>query len=221
MAARSTAAGIASLQTRAGIVRLALWGFIAVTVVALVIQLAVVAREAQMADPPLFVYAASALVSVAFWLTLVLAAIPICAWIHRAHANLSEAGVTGLTHSAAWAVGSYFVPVANLLVPFQAMRELHNRSSGEPEEFATSSVDAVTSWWACHVAAVLVTTVLGFMALLPLLTNIWFTTPPAATSALGLFAYLLWFGSAWYLLRTVREVTEAQQHGVATVQVFE
>lgn len=72
--------------------------------------------------------------------------IPILMWVYTAHANLRRAGITGLNYSPGWATFSFFVPVANLFVPFTAMRELANRSAGEPEEFAASTVDEVFSW---------------------------------------------------------------------------
>lgn len=214
-------AGVASLRMRAGIVRVALWAYLASGLIGIVATLTVLARQLQLADPPLGLLAALGILSLLFWLTLLLAIVPILTWVHRAHANLHEAGVKGLAYSANWAVGSYFVPFINLVAPFKAMTELYNRSEGEPADFAQSSAGPVTSWWACHITAVLLTIVLGLMALVPLLTNVWFTTPPAATTGMSIFNQLLWLGSGWFLLQTVNRITAAQEHGVATANVFE
>lgn len=214
-------AGIASLQTRARIVRLALWFFIAVGVLNILATLVLLGRQMQMADPPLEVIMAGSLVNLAFWLAVLLGVVPVLVWVHRAHANLHEGGVKGLQYSPAWVAGSYFVPFLNCVVPFRAMRELYNRSEGEPEDFAQSSAGPVTSWWACHIPAVFLTLVLGFIAAVPLVSNVWFTTPPAATTGMSIFNQILWLGSAWFLLQTVNRVTEAQAHGVATANVFD
>ena len=216
-----TLAGIASLQMRARIVRLALWFFIIVGVLQMLATLALLSRQMQLTDPPLEVLMLGSLVNLAFWLALLLGVVPVLVWVHRAHANLHEGGVKGLKYSPSWAAGSYFVPFLNCVVPFWAMRELYNRSEGEPEDFAQSSAGPVTSWWACHIPAVFLSLALSFMAAVPLVSNVWFTTPPAATSGMGLFAQILWLGSAWFLLQTVGRVTEAQAHGVATANVFD
>lgn len=216
-----TAAGIASLQVRARVVRLALWFFIAAGVLNILVTLVLLARQMQLADPPLEAIMAGSLVNLAFWLALLLGVVPVLVWVHRAHANLHAGGVRGLKYSPNWAMGSYFVPFLNCVVPFWAMRELYNRSEGEPEDFAQSSAGPVTSWWACHIPAVFLSAALSFMAAVPLLSNVWFTTPPAATTGMGLFAMILWLGSAWFLLQTVNRITEAQAHGVATANVFE
>jgi heme/copper-type cytochrome/quinol oxidase subunit 2 len=219
--AAATTAGIASLEARARVVRVALWVFIGVTVLTVISSFMVMARQLQMADPPLFIYALNSMAALLFWLVLMLAAIAICAWVYRAHANLHDAGVHGLVYSPGWAVGSYFIPFVNCVVPFKAMRELYNRSHGEPEHFAQISAGPVSSWWACHIPAVVLAAVLGLMVLVPMISNVWFTTPPAATSGMGLFNQLLWAGSAWFLMQTVDRITESQRYGVATANVFE
>ena len=211
----------ARLETRAKVCRLALWAFIAVAVLTLVLLLGVMARQMQLGDPPLVVLSFYALGELLVYLTLFLATIPIGLWVYRAHANLHEGAVAGLNYSPGWAVGSFFVPVVNLLVPMKAMRELHNRSMGEPEDFAASSVGNVTSWWACHLAAVLLAVVVSIISLVPLVSNVYWTTPPAATSGLGVLTLLFWVGSAAYLLQVINAVTAAQAHGVSSAAVFE
>lgn len=218
----STAAGIASLQTRARVVRLALWGFLAVTALTIVSQSFLLARQMQWADPALSTLRMLAHSSFLFWIVMLLATVPILLWVHRAHTNLVEGRVNDLAYSPGWAVGSYFVPFANCVVPFRAMRELYNRSHGEPADFAQSSAGPVTSWWACHIPAVFLNVMLGFMVVVvPLVSNMWFTTPPAATTGMSIFTQILWLGSAWFLLQTVNRITAAQAYGVATANVFD
>jgi hypothetical protein len=49
-------------------------------------------------------------------------------WIVLAHRNLPALGAQDLDVRPGWAVGWYFVPIANLWKPFQAMRTLWNAS---------------------------------------------------------------------------------------------
>ena len=139
------------------------------------------------------------------------AAVPIVGWIYRAHANLTRAGVSELTYTPVWAVGSFFVPLVNLVVPFRAMRELHNRSHGEGPWQAHSPVSDVTSWWSCLIAAAVVSTVAGLVALLATIPNLYVVQPPGVNTALVLFSLVLEAGSGFFLFRTIGAVTAAQR----------
>lgn len=216
-----TQAAIASLQMRARVVRLALWFFIGIAACSLLGTLVILARQLQLADPQLLAFTIVRGFNMALWLALLLGVIPVILWVHRAHANLHEGGVSGLGYTAGWAAGSYFVPFVNCLVPFRAMTELYNRSQGEPADFAQSSAGPVTSWWACHIPAVFMSMALIVIVLMPLVSNVWVTAPPAATTGMDVFTQILWLGSAWFLLQTVNAITAAQAHGVATANVFD
>jgi len=50
-------------------------------------------------------------------------------WLHKAHRNLRVLGATGLRFTPGWAVGWYFIPIAVLFRPFQAMSELWRASN--------------------------------------------------------------------------------------------
>jgi hypothetical protein len=68
-----------------------------------------------------------------------------CAWIHRAGANLVDAGLDGLEFKPASRIWWSFVPFANLVKPLHGMRELWNASHGtSPYDQGQS---AVTTWW--------------------------------------------------------------------------
>ncbi|HVM47993.1 MAG TPA: DUF4328 domain-containing protein [Candidatus Acidoferrum sp.] len=45
-------------------------------------------------------------------------------WIYRANRNLHQLGGVPMAFSPGWSVGWYFVPVANLYKPYQAMKEI-------------------------------------------------------------------------------------------------
>jgi len=71
----------------------------------------------------------------------------ICAvWLYRASLN-AHALAGGLTISPAWAVGWYFVPVANLWKPYQAVAEIW-RASTVSEAWRTVAVPRMLLvWW--------------------------------------------------------------------------
>ena len=148
-----------------------------------------------------------------FFVVLPLAAsgLALMAWIHRAHANLAAEGLDELGFTPGWAATSPLVPIANLIVPFQAMRELWNRSNGEPAHFARLSVEQVSSWWSCWVAGILTLSALSVLAALDRLTPFVLMTPPGVNMFFLMLALLLMGGAGAFLWRIVTAITAAQQ----------
>lgn len=68
-------------------------------------------------------------------------------WIHRANLNARGLGAQGMTFTPGWSVGWYFVPIANLWKPYQAMKEIWQASSN-PRAWSTVTVPSlVSTWW--------------------------------------------------------------------------
>ena len=74
-------------------------------------------------------------------------------WIHRAHANLREASDRAYEFSPGWAVGWYFIPIANLFKPFQAMKELWFASHGIDGWRDATAPGLLRVWWLAFVAS--------------------------------------------------------------------
>ena len=68
-------------------------------------------------------------------------------WIHRSHANLFLADLPALEFTPGWAVGWYFIPIANLFKPFQAMRELWYASHGAVADYEQPAPTLLWVWW--------------------------------------------------------------------------
>lgn len=141
-------------------------------------------------------------------------------WIHRAHANLRAIGLSELNYSPGWAVGSFFVPVVNLFVPFRAMRELFNRSHGEPAHFAAITVPDVNSWWPCYLVSNFLAMFVTVTAALGPVTGIHVVTPPGVNVGLALFSNGLGIGASLLLYRIVGSVTRAQQSSTGISETF-
>jgi len=75
-------------------------------------------------------------------------------WEHRSFGNLSPLKARNLEFSPGWAVGWWFIPFANLVKPYQVMKELWSESDPDfdPEMGFLSSSVGVPSlfgfWWA-------------------------------------------------------------------------
>lgn len=72
-------------------------------------------------------------------------------WIFRAAWNLRHLGAKRLEYTPGWSVGWYFVPFANLVIPFRAMREIW-LASHEPTRWRETSVGTLTLWWTLWLA---------------------------------------------------------------------
>ncbi len=83
--------------------------------------------------------------------TLLGAAVFYCIWIHRAASNLRGLGRVGMRSTPGWCVGGYFVPIANLWLPVQSMKEIRQASDPEAVQgswFASESTPLIAIWWA-------------------------------------------------------------------------
>lgn len=141
-------------------------------------------------------------------------------WTFRAWKNLIALRIDGLNYSAGWATGSFFVPIINLFVPFQAMRELHNRSHGEEAYWARSSVGDVTSWWACWIGGTFVTAFVQLAQLFNQNGVIMIVAHPIVWGLTALFGAALQLGAAWFLIRVIREITAAQGSTAGISETF-
>lgn len=78
-------------------------------------------------------------------------------WIYRAHDNLTQFGLTGLEFTPGWSVGWFFVPFANLVKPYEAMRELWSRSLSNRLHAAA----LLPLWWGCFLVGGIAMTIGG------------------------------------------------------------
>lgn len=135
----------------------------------------VLANVARLALPPVVIAAADGdmeqltlgdlfefLVAVATLFVFVALVVAFCVWLHRAAKNVPALGnaKSKVEYSPGWAVGSYFVPFVNLVVPYKAAREIWEKSDPAvrtEEDFmfsAPSSAPALLlGWWIAWVAS--------------------------------------------------------------------
>jgi hypothetical protein len=132
-------------------------------------------------------------------------------WLHRAFKNLPALKAQNTEFSPGWAVGWWFVPFANLVKPFQAMKELWRESDPEFDEdagFLSSAVGAPAFfgfWWAFWI----ISNILGRIADR--------SANGSEMEVATLFPYLMIFASifmtaaALLALYIVKNITERQE----------
>lgn len=67
-------------------------------------------------------------------------------WVHRMNSNIHAFGATNLRFTPGWAVGWYFVPIANLWKPYQVMSEIW-RASKNPVGWQSEPAGGLLGWW--------------------------------------------------------------------------
>jgi hypothetical protein len=87
-------------------------------------------------------------------------------WAHRAYQAAARRGATGTTWSAGWAIGGWFLPLANLVIPRLVVGEIdrmsHPGAGPEPVEhrWKTQPTLMLGHWW--WAATVVSMALLGF-----------------------------------------------------------
>ena len=100
-------------------------------------------------------------------LILIPTAVLWCVWQFRAQSNLHAMGVGSLRFTPGWAVGWWFIPLANIVMPYRAMRELWQASepgAGAVDWKMVRPSPLLGVWWAAWLLGryVLPTVAFGF-----------------------------------------------------------
>lgn len=205
--------GIAVLASRTRVVTIALRAFIVLGVVSTASEFAEAAGilNAETGEDSLSLTVA--LVYLAYAVALIASVIFVGMWIHRAHANLRAAGIEGLEFTPGWAVGWYFIPFANLIKPYGAMRELWNASHGETDNFASPASNHLNVWWFAWIVGNIASNIGQRIA----------TSRAESYSAgmlLSAIGSALLVAAGIVLLRLVREINTAQRDGLSAAATF-
>ena len=206
------------IQTLLGRAKVASWiiiaaiGTFALTLIGEVLEFAgVIDLMAYELSPLEMVYGIILIANTAVFIASVVA---VCIWLHRAHTNLRDYGYE-VEYTPGWAVGWYFIPIANLFKPFQAMRELWTASHGVGDRFGGEAPGNLGLWWGTWIVGNILGNVSMRLSLMGDGSNM------QVAFALAIVSSACGIVSAWVLLQIVKAVTQAQATGLAPVDVFE
>jgi hypothetical protein len=142
--------------------------------------------------------------------TLVASAVFVCIWIHRASKNLKGLGRVGMRNTPGGCVAGFFIPIANLWMPMQAMKEIWRASDPTAEQgswFAAKSSPLVGLWW----GAWLLTGVISVFALLV-------QGDPSAEGSIGLVTDATRAFAAAMLVILMRAIEARQEQAAAAMR---
>lgn len=206
-------AGLDLLGSRTRLTVIACWVVIVTFALAAVGQIleltGTIDFEQAGSDVSTFIFAIVYIISaLAYYVSVVLVGM----WIYRAHANLFAADLTGLEYSPGWSVGWFFVPIACLFKPFQAMRELWNASHGAQDNFDADAEIQLNIWWGAFVVGGIADWISFRLTLL--------SDQPTMGVGLVLSAIgsALSVVSAWYLIQIMQEVERNQRTHFAVAE---
>ncbi|UYZ68460.1 DUF4328 domain-containing protein [Moraxella bovis] len=99
------------------------------------------------------------LVQIGEWLyyglliVFVISAIFVAKWVYDSHCNARALGVSGIAYSPLMSAVVFFIPIANLFMPFIAMRDMVNGSFEKANKPTFHGL--VLLWWVCFVGGTL------------------------------------------------------------------
>ena len=215
MAEMTLGDGIDLLQRRAKIVKALLIAGFGVTVAVLIGELGELNGDVLLDSPdPSSIEHLYLAVLLGSSLLNIITVIIFARWIYRAAANVIAANITGFDFTPGWAVGWYFIPFANLVQPFLAMRQIWNAS-----HFGGSDLDRgdpiLTLWWTAWLTS-------------NITANISLQLAWRSTSA-DMYDVSLYLGIASSILslvlfvvgmRLVERITEAQRDRLSSAHIF-
>lgn len=205
--------GLELLERRAGFVQIAIYAFLAFSAANILTSLGTVTGAVDLETPSLLTGAVG-FALIFYAVAMVASIIVVAMWIYRAHANLRAAGIDGLEFSPGWAVGWYFIPIANLFKPFQAMRELWNTTHGQSDGYTEPADSRLTAWWGMWIVGNILSNV-GTR-----LEGYGGTESSRASEVVNILAVGLLVAAAWFLLQIVQAVTAAQRNQVGVAATF-
>ena len=153
-------------------------------------------------------------VAVAYTISFAFSVIFVSMFLHRAQSNLHNADIDRLEFTPGWAVGWYFIPFANLVKPFQAMRELWNKSTGRLDGDEAMTPGYMGIWWGAWLGG-------NFLANFSFrLSNSMDLDTYRLSIQIGAVSDALIIVAAALLLRLMGDITRGQSEGMGMGHVF-
>ena len=150
---------------------------------------------------------AHSVLAAVYWATFIPVVVAFLTWLHRASSNLRYLGVEQKYSPRAGAVW-WFVPIANLWMPYRVVREVWHGSRRYPER----THPLFTLWWWLWCIG-------GFLSLNILRGNVLpLTSPPSpAVLFVAVLPHLLLLATTCFLYQIVGRVTDHQESKIKLV----
>lgn len=157
--------------------------------------------------------AAYAALTILGFVIFVVTAVVFLMWLHRSSNNLTAFGHwRSQGYSPAWTVGSFFVPIVNLFIPYQSTKYVWQKSrpaDSQSFSFSNTPPGFFPAWW-------------GFWLAANFATNIHFRmsggeAPRTATAVVGIVSEVLSIAAAGFAIEVIREINRRQEETIQHV----
>jgi hypothetical protein len=133
-------------------------------------------------------------------------------WLYRVSNNVAAFGAT-TQHSSGWAVGSFFVPIMNLFVPYQAIRDIWKKSEPNATDafsYGVSPPGFFPAWWGFWIASNISSNAYFRMTLAE--------APPEGSAIVGILSEILSIAAAVFAIQVVKEIDRRQEERARNLQ---
>jgi hypothetical protein len=133
-------------------------------------------------------------------------------WLYRVSNNVAAFGKT-THHSSGWAVGSFFVPIINLFVPYQAVKDIWKKSeptAADAFSYGVSPPGVFPTWWGFWIASNISSNAYFRMTLSEV--------PMEASATVGILSEVLSMAAAFFAIKVVKEIDRRQEERARSLQ---
>lgn len=157
---------------------------------------------------------ASTICGILYIVAFLFAVVCVARWIYRASVN-AHALSDAMWISPGWSIGWYFVPIANLFKPFQAMREIWQVSLVPRDPLSVPVPGLLRVWWGLW----LLTNLLGRVSF-QLGRNAHTISDLVMEGCIEVVTFAVDAALAIVLIRIIRQLT-ANQRSIVDTRIFE
>lgn len=127
------------------------------------------------------------------------AGIAFICWLYRARTNVDAWQARGLRWSSGWAIGGWFIPLGNLVIPKQVVDEVRGASAapGLGAPVGAGSTPLIWAWWLCYLLGDILSSCGGIAR--------------DNTAVIGAFASLLLLAAGALAIQVIRDITALQE----------
>jgi hypothetical protein len=127
-------------------------------------------------------------------------------WLYRANANVRALGAEDMMGTPGLGVGWFFIPLANLFMPYMTVRDVW-RASARPRDWQGERAPVmIILWWICWLAGSILATIVFRIEIESGFEMV------AEALWLGLVCDLLWIPASLLLAAIIRDVQARQTH---------
>lgn len=134
-------------------------------------------------------------------------------WLYRVSNNVAAFGKR-TQNSSGWAVGSFFVPIINLFVPYQSVKDIWKNSeptgAGDAFSYGVSPPGFFPAWWGFWIASNIASNAYFRMTMAE--------APLDASAMVGILSEILSIAAAAFAIQVVREIDRRQEESARNLQ---